>query len=768
MVIKKKTKETITEDKPKKAVKKATAAISEKASVTLKDKPLSKKAALPKVTKAKAGRPKKAERSVESLPQTGKKEASLKTPLAEPAKPSIKKEQIKSQEKPGEVTQKPHIKEEKIKEAVTPKPQESLKSEIISKPTLKTEEKKIHPPSEIKPKIEEPKTPIVETLEEVEILKPGESVSEENVIPGKKVLQLHYPVSVKDLAEKFNIKANEIIKRLIVKGVFANINQSLTEERVLELAGELGIQVERASDLDQGLVTDTIKTAVDKSKLVWRAPIVTLMGHVDHGKTSLLDAIRKSHVTEKEHGGITQHIGAYSIKTSKGSITFLDTPGHEAFTAMRARGANATDIVILVVGADDGVMPQTKEAIDHARAAEVPIVVAINKCDLPTANVDKVKKQLAEINLLAEDWGGKNVMVKVSAKTGAGIDELLEMILLEADLLELKADPTANPKGVVIEGRLSAGQGPLATILVQNGTLKLGDVIVSGLHYGKVRAMINDVGHRVKEALPSTPVEVIGLKGVPEAGDEFYVVNDERKAIEICELRNEKAKQASFLSKHVTLEHLYEEIQKGTIKELKLILKGDVQGSVEALEKSLNEIESHEVRLKFIHSDVGNINESDVILAMASNAVIIGFHVRIEPKAQGIAEKEGVEIKLYNIIYEAIEDVKASLEGLLEPIIKEIFIGRARVQQVFKVSNIGIVAGSVVIKGKILRGANMKLVRNGANIYEGKIISLKRLKDDAKEVPEGVECGIGIGPQEDIKPGDIIEAFKLEKVARRL
>lgn len=595
---------------------------------------------------------------------------------------------------------------------------------------------------------------------------------EEKLPVEKKILEAELPLTTKQLATKLNVKPNELIKLLMKKGVFATLNQSLADNLVFEIAGQYGYEVKKAPTLEEKLLKEHHETGhgAQKRGPVARAPIVTLMGHVDHGKTSLLDYIRKTKITAKEKGGITQHIGAYEVSMGeRGHVTFLDTPGHHAFTAMRARGANATDIVVLVVAADDGVMPQTREAIDHARAANVPIVVAINKCDLPNISLDKVKKQLSERGLMPEEWGGKTITVGVSAKTGTGVDRLLEGLLLEAEILELKASPGLHARGVVVEAKLSPGQGPVATVLVKNGTLKKGDVILSGFHYGRVKAMINDKGRRLDDAPPSTPVEILGLSGVPEAGDEFFAVKDEKKARTLSLLKQEERRIGRLTGmQRMSLEDLYKHIKDGTVKELKVIIKGDVQGSIEALKKSLGELLTKEVKLNIVHIGVGNINESDVMLALVSNAIIIGFHVKVEPKAEAVSRNERVEIKLYDVIYEAVADVKAALEGLLEPIAKEIFLGRARVRQVFRVSKVGVVAGCQVAKGIIPRSSNVKLVRNKEVIFKGKIRSLKHLKDDIKEAREGLECGIALEGQKNIKEGDIIESFKIEKITRRL
>ncbi|MBL7155764.1 MAG: translation initiation factor IF-2 [Candidatus Omnitrophica bacterium] len=599
--------------------------------------------------------------------------------------------------------------------------------------------------------------------------KPQES--KEKKIP-LKALELKLPLTLKELAAKLNIKPNEIIASLMKKKILITLNQNLPDEVVYELAGERGYEIKRPPTMEEELLKEHKDAEITEGKkgTVIRAPIVTFMGHVDHGKTSLLDYIRKTKVAAKEKGGITQHIGAYEVPIGKrGSVTFLDTPGHEAFTAMRARGATATDIVVLVVAADDGVMPQTVEAIDHARAADAPIVVAINKCDLANISLDKVKKQLAQHNLMSEDWGGKTITVPVSAKTGEGVDKLLEMLLLEAELLELRANPSLRARGVVIEGRLSPGQGAVATVLVRNGTLKLGDIILSGLHYGRVKAMINDKGKRINLAPPSTPVEILGLSGVPEAGDEFFVVKDEKKARTLSTLKQENKRLTRLSGMHrMSLEDLYKHIKDGSAKELKVILKSDVQGSIEALKTSLDELSTEEVKVNITHMGVGNINESDVMLALVSNAIIIGFHVKVEPKAEEIARKEMVEIKLYGIIYEAVADIKAALEGMLEPIKKEIFLGRAQVRQTFHVSKVGMVAGCYIAKGVIPRSGEVRVVRNKEVVFKGKIRSLKHVKDDIKEAREGFECGIALEGYNNIKAGDLIESFRIEKITRRL
>ena len=583
-----------------------------------------------------------------------------------------------------------------------------------------------------------------------------------------KTIALQFPVSVKDLAEKLSVSPSEVIKRLLALKVMATINQSLPEEIATQVAKSFNATVERLPTLEEELTQEHEDTD-DPAALVLRPPVVTMMGHVDHGKTSLLDAIRKSKVTEQEAGGITQHIGAYKVHLPKGWITFLDTPGHEAFTAMRARGAHVTDIVILVIAADDGVMPQTVEAIDHAKAAEATIVVAMNKMDKPEANPDKVKRQLMETGLMPEEWGGKTIIVPVSAKTGDGIDQLLELMLLEAELLELKANPSKPAKGLIIEAELSKGGGPVATVLVQNGTLRVGDLIVAGPHYGRVRAMLDDRGHRVPEAGPSVPVEILGLGGVPKAGDTFFTVTDERKARELTSQRQETQRQAGLSAgPKMTLEEFQAELKAGIIKELNLVLKGDVQGSVEALKASLEKLSTDQVQLKVLHAGVGAINESDILLAVASNAIVIGFHVAPTTDAEVLAKEEAVDVRLYQIIYEAIGEVRAAMEGLLEPKTQELFLGRAKVVQAFRVSKVGTIAGSQVVKGKLTRAATYRLLRGTQMLFEGRVANLKRFKDDVREVTEGLECGIALQGWNDYQPGDLIEAFELQQVAQKL
>src|SRR5216110_831902 len=592
-------------------------------------------------------------------------------------------------------------------------------------------------------------------------------------------------LSVKDLADKLAVSPVEVIKKLMTSNIMATINQVIDFATAEIVADEFGYTVEPVASEDvvateaaagDGDVVTTSREELfslakeDPGKLKPRPPIVTVLGHVDHGKTSILDAIRKTHVAAGEAGGITQRIGAYKIETADGQpVVFIDTPGHEAFTAMRARGAKVTDLVVLVVAADDGVMPQTVEAINHARAAEVPILVAVNKIDKPDANPERVKQELGNHGLAPEDWGGDTIVVPVSAKTKEGIPQLLDMILLQADVLELRANPGRLAKGTIVEARLDRGRGPVATVLVQEGTLKVGDAFVCGTQYGRIRAMVDDKGRRIDAAGPSTPVEILGLGGVPEAGDVFVAVQDDQKARQVAEHRRAKQRDAEMAkTAKVSLDELYQQIQTGEVKELKVVLKADVQGSVEALSEALRRLSTDDVRLAVLHGSVGGITESDVLLASASNAVIIGFNVRPEPKAAALAEREGVDIRSYTVIYEAVNDVRDALEGLLEPTLQEKVLGRAEVRQAFTVSGIGQVAGCFVTDGKILRGAKARLLRDHVVVHDGRIASLKRFKEDAREVAGGYECGMSLEGYQDVKVGDVIEAYEVEQVARRL
>jgi len=584
----------------------------------------------------------------------------------------------------------------------------------------------------------------------------------------KRVIRISEVVTVADLARAMGVKAGEVLKKLLDMGMMATINQPLDHDTATLVASEFEYQVENvAIDFEQML--ESSEGAGAEEVTVPRAPVVTLMGHVDHGKTSLLDTIRETDVAGGEAGGITQHIGAYTVSVHDRQVTFLDTPGHEAFTAMRARGAKVTDLVILVVAADDGIMPQTVEAINHARAAEVPIVVAVNKIDKPDADPERVKQELGNYGLAPEEWGGDTIVAPVSAKTKEGIPHLLDMLLLQADVLELKANPGRLAKGTIIEARLDRGRGPVATVLVQEGTLRPGDVFVCGTQNGRVRAMVNDKGQRIESAGPSTPVEILGLGGVPEAGDAFIAVENDQKARQVAEHRRAKQREADMAkTAKVSLDDLYQQIQTGEVKELKIVLKADVQGSVEAFTEALRRLSTEDVRVNVLHGSVGGITESDVLLAAASNAIIIGFNVRPEPKAGALAEREGVDIRLYTIIYEALNDVRDALEGLLEPTLHEKVLGRAEVRQVFSISSIGQVAGCFVTDGKITRGAKARLLRDHVVVHDGKISSLKRFKEDVREVAGGYECGISLENYQDVKTADVIEAYEVEQVARRL
>ncbi len=585
--------------------------------------------------------------------------------------------------------------------------------------------------------------------------------------PRKKSIKIEEGTTVKDFAELLGIKIADVIKKFMELGYMTTINQPVDMDAAAIVAEGFGIKVETVAAENLDVIDEDSE---EEGQLMPRPPVVTIMGHVDHGKTSLLDAIRKTKVTETEAGGITQHIGAYKVSLQGREITFLDTPGHEAFTALRARGAKVTDIVVLVVAADDGVMPQTIEAINHAKAAQVPIVVAVNKIDKENANPMKVKNELAEHGVVSEEWGGQNIFVEVSAKKRIGIENLLEMILLQAEVMELKANPNRLAKGTIIEARLDKGRGPVATVLIEKGTLKVGDAFVAGVASGRVRFLIDDTGKRINEAGPSTPVEVIGFSEVPNAGDVFTCVEDEKKARQIALARQQKQSLAEVVRhKKLTLDELYAKIKEGQIKELNLIIKADVQGSVEAIKEAFERITHPEVKVRVIHASVGGINETDVNLAAASNAIVIGFNVRPEVKASQVAEKEGVDIRLYNVIYDAVEDVKKALEGMLEPTFKEKAIGRAEVRQTYPISRIGTVAGCYVLDGVIQRASDgIRVIRDNIVVYQGKIASLKVVKDDVREVQKGHECGILIENFNDVKVGDIFENFVIEKIITKL
>jgi len=588
--------------------------------------------------------------------------------------------------------------------------------------------------------------------------------------PRRKSFKLAPGMTVKEFAELIGQRPADIMRKLIDMGQMLTFNQTMNVDAAVIIAEESGVKIDVSMEKAGEELLDSVVQTDEEVQLEPRPPVVTIMGHVDHGKTSLLDAIRQTKVAEGEAGGITQHIGAYTVAVRGKQVTFLDTPGHEAFTAMRGRGAKITDIVILVVAADDGVMPQTVEAINHAKAASVPIIVAINKTDKPGANSDRVKNALSEHGLISESWGGDTIMVEVSAKEKTGLDTLLELILLQSEVLELKADPHRLAKGVVVEAKLERGRGPVATVLVQSGTLRVGDVFVVGIVSGKVRALITHTGAKVQEAGPSIPVEVAGLPGMPSAGDVFQVVKDERVAREIAEDRARKQRTADLSgSAKVTLDDLFAKINEGSVKELALVIKSDVQGSAEALTAGVEKLATAAVKLRVIHSGVGGITESDVLLAAASNAIIIGFNVRPEPKASALAEQQGIDVRLYTIIYDAMTEIKAAMEGLLEPTLKERTLGRAEVRQVFTVSKAGVIAGAYVVDGTITRAAvGARVIRDNVVVYEGKLGSLRRFKDDVREVQQGYECGISVENFNDVKTGDIIEAYAVDKIAAKL
>ncbi len=594
--------------------------------------------------------------------------------------------------------------------------------------------------------------------------------AEEFVSDDTQAVRVSEFVSVNELAIQMGVPVTTLITKCMDLGMMVSINQRLEMDSIVLLADEFGYNVEKIGEYAEDMLKEKYKENHKGAKLIPRPPVVTVMGHVDHGKTTLLDYIRRTAVVNTESGGITQHIGAYSVKLrNKQRITFIDTPGHQAFTAMRARGAKVTDIVIVIVAADDGVKPQTIEAINHAKAAEVPIIIAINKIDLEGADPEKIKGELSRNNILVEDWGGSIQCQEISAKKGTNTHDLLEKVMLESEMLELKADPTKKANGVVIESHIDRGRGTVATILVQNGTLKIGEPFIAGMISGNVRAMIDEHGKRVNSAGPSMPVQIMGMHGIPKAGDSFYIVDSEIEAREIAQQRRIMKREQDFRRiKRVTLDDLYDNIKDGSIKELNLIIKADVDGSVEALSDSLSQITHDEVCINVIHSGVGGINENDVLLAAASGAIIIGFHVRPMPQAKTLAQSEDVEIKYYNIIYEVIEDVKKALSGLLKPTIKENVIGTVEVRDVFKVPKMGNIAGSYVMNGNVKRGSNIRLIRDNVEIHEGKVGSLRRFKDDVTEVGQGYECGIGIEGYNDIKTGDIIEVFELLKEARKI
>ena len=703
---------------------------SKKTKATTKKEPSEKKA--PKV------KPKTAKKTTKKSTTTLKKAKVAKTTSKPPTKDQAKQEPIKvfkktglkitkHEEKPAEVEKKPA--------ATKDKPAASQK---------KLAEKK----SEKKAPTQPPKPEQLPT-----------EVKEEAF----EIAQLPENIMIRDLAEKLRCSPNDIIKELMGLGVMATINQSLSFEVASKVADQRGFEVELIKD--KSAIDFEEEEKENPKDLCNRPPIVTIMGHVDHGKTSLLDAIRKTNVTEAEAGGITQHIGAYRAKIKDQFITFLDTPGHEAFTAMRARGAQVTDIVILVVAADDGIKPQTKEAIDHAHAGNVPILVAINKIDKPEAKPEEVKKQLAEVGLLPEDWGGQTMFTEVSAIQETGIEHLLELVLLQAEIMELKANPTLRPQGIVIESKLDKGRGPVATVIVQKGTLTVGQPFVVGPYFGKVRALINDSGNKTPKATPAMPVEIVGMPEVPQPGDKFYVVEDERKARQYSEMRLKKRREVQLAeSAKVTMEDLHDQIAEGKIKVLNLIVKADTQGSIAAVQEAFSKLETEEIRFKIIHDGVGGITESDILLSSASNAITIGFNVRPTDKADELAMREKIDVRLYSVIYEAIEDMRKALEGLLAPKFKELIIGRAEVREVFNLPKIGSIAGCHVSQGKMERNLEARLIRDSVVVYQGKILSIRRFKEDVKEVQQGYECGLSLENFQDIKQGDVVEPYILEEI----
>ena len=585
----------------------------------------------------------------------------------------------------------------------------------------------------------------------------------------KKVIRIQDAISVADLSQRVGVKAGDIIKKLMALGIMSTVNQLVDFDSAVLVAGDFGYEVESAGPDEEVLMDYGTQEVEEGTHFEKRVPVVTVMGHVDHGKTSLLDVVRMADVVSGEAGGITQHIGAYHVHFDKGDITFLDTPGHEAFTAMRARGAKVTDLVVLVVAADDGVKPQTVEAINHAKAAGVPIIVAINKIDLPAADSNRVRQELTEYELLSEDWGGDTLFVEVSAKEKTNIKELLELILLQSEMLELKAPVDVPARGVIIEANLDKGRGPVATVLVRSGTLRAGDAFVTGVNSGRVRAMISDHGTRISEAGPSIPIEILGLSTVPEVGDDFTVVKDEATAKQVVQIRERKLKEKEEAkSAMVSLEELYEKMSKGEVKELNLVIKADVQGSIEAVKDALLKLSTEAITLVPIHTGVGGISEGDCMLAAASNAIVVGFNVRPELKAQQLAETENIDIRLYDVIYDLVDDVRNAMEGMLEPIIKEKVTGRVEVRDVIRISKVGNIAGSYVLDGTVNRNSHARILRDDIVIYNGKITTLKRFKDDVKEVASGYECGIALEGYNDIKVGDIIEVYVLEEEAAKL
>jgi translation initiation factor IF-2 len=715
-----------------------------------------------------------------------KKEAKAKAAEKEPKKAGAKKEAVLGKKKVAAKAAEKEPKKARVKKEAAAKKKVAAKAAPLKKAVVKPEAIKEPPKKEVKvfgkEEIKRPVPPrqvfrkgkryqVKDVRRKAQAPQPTRPLLKTEITvtkAEKRVIRIVEAISVADLSQRLGVKAGEIIKKLMGLGIMATVNQYIDVDAATLVAQDFDYEVESVAVQEESLLEARVEGA-EAGELTPRPPVVTVMGHVDHGKTSLLDAIRKTNVVSGEAGGITQHIGAYHVHLKRGDITFLDTPGHEAFTAMRARGAKVTDLVVLVVAADDGVMPQTVEAINHAKAANVPIIVAINKIDLPQADPNKIKQALTEYGLVQEEWGGETLFVEVSAKKAVGIKDLLEMILLQAEMLELRASGKRPASGVIIEAKLDKGRGPVSTVLVRNGTLGTGDAFVTGSYSGRVRAMISDWGKRITEAGPSMPVEILGLSGVPQAGDDFTVVKDEPSAKQIAAIRQRKSQEEALMkTAKVSLSDLYEKINKGEVKELSIVVKADVQGSIEAVEDALNKISSDAVTLKVIHSAAGGINEGDVMLASASNAIVIGFNVRPESKAKTLAEKEGVDIRFYNVIYNLVDDIRKAMEGLLEPVLREELLGRAEVREVFRVSKVGNIAGSYVVDGKIARGAKVRLLRDNVVIYEGDLASLKRFKEDVKEVATGYECGIAIAGYNDIKEGDMVEAYTVKEEAAKL
>jgi len=748
-------------------VKNHMSSVDEEAAQHIRDlfSPKTAAKATPKTVKVKAKIKLKAPSKVKiTTAKTQAKSDKVKKAEAKEEKPAKKTKDVKA------TTAKATTAKAKTTKAKKDESKSTAEAKTGKKLGLKIIKQEEKPPEVEKPKTpakEKPKAPEPEAKKPAAVKEPTPAAPEPAPVEEEEqafeLVKITENIPIRDLAETLKSTPNEIIKELMAFGVLANINQTLNFDLASKVADKMGFEVELLVEKSE---LDFSEEEEDNPKdHILRAPIVTIMGHVDHGKTSLLDAIRKTEVTKVEAGGITQHIGAYQAHVKGNAITFLDTPGHEAFTAMRARGAQVTDIVVLVVAADDGIKPQTKEAIHHAEAAGVPILVAINKVDKPDAKPDEVKKQLADQGLLPEDWGGQTIYIEVSALKGTGIDDLLENLILQAEIMELKANPNVRAKGVIIESKLDKGRGPVATLIVESGTLKVGQPFIVGCHFGKVRALIGDSGKKIKRAIPSTPVEIVGLPDVPQPGDHFMVVEDERRARQLSNLRLQQQREVQLAkSTRITMDDLHQQIVEGQIKELDLIVKADVQGSIHAVQEAFGKLGGDEVRIKCTHDAVGGITESDVLLATASNAIIIGFNVRPTDQATKLALREQVDIRMYSIIYDAINDMKAAMEGMLAPKFKERIVGRAEVREVFTIPKVGAIAGCHVLSGKAERNLEARLIRDNVVVYQGKIASIRRFKDDVKEVAAGYECGISMEKFQDIKMGDVIEPFVMEEI----